>query len=88
MNQIVLEKTILEESIQTCKALIQTYNDRIATLADLSIARVNEIVKELVEISNKIEDLKKKQAEILSKIISDPDCAQIWIKKTVLNSSL
>ena len=87
MSSIEFEIQSLEDSIQNCKALIQTYNDRIATLADLSIARVNEIVKELVEISNKIEDLKKKQAEILSKIISDPDCAEIWILKPVLNFS-
>jgi seryl-tRNA synthetase len=87
MNKNVFEKSNLEESIKAFKALIQIFNDRIAKLADLDLARVKEIVKELVEISNKIEDLKKKKAEILRKITSDPDCAEMWIKKPVLNFS-
>lgn len=85
---ISIEIATLNEAIQTCKDLIDIYKKQIADLADLDIARVKEIVKELVDISNKIEDLKKKKAEILRQITSDPACAEMWIRITVLNPSL
>lgn len=85
---ISIEIATLNEAIETWKNLINVYKQQIANLADLDIARVNEIVKELVDISNKIEDLKKKKAEILRQITSDPACAEMWIQITVLNPSL